>query len=158
MFYKVKIALTYCLLVSMMSSFVMAQEASKDPVSYTIEAPEMVQVGDVFTINTVFNIQPSWYVYAPVALNTSKGKIPTKVTFKVPEGVKKINGLELPDKNRFFDTYSGKDVRMCQNFEVEKGAVSGKHTIKANIIYQTCNGDICYPPVREKVDVVIKVR
>ena len=157
MIYKIQILVACWLLLNILSSEVEAQSISGDPVSYTIEAPESVKAGDYFTIITVFNIEPGWYIYAPIDMNTTRGKIVTKVSFKVTDGFKKTGVLELPDQSRFFDTYSGNNVRMSQKFQVEKSMLPNKQTIKANIIYQTCNDDICYPPVRKKIDIVITV-
>ena len=158
MLQKVQMLVAYLLLSSTTSTGVLVQAISGDPVSFTIEAPEAVQVGDQFTISAVFNIETGWYVYAPIDINISQGKIPTKVSFKVPDGLKIIGELELPDQNGYFDTYSGNHVRMSQSFQVEKGMLPGKQTIIANIIYQTCNDDICYPPVRKNIEIVITVK
>ncbi|AOW18155.1 hypothetical protein LPB03_12130 [Polaribacter vadi] len=157
MFYKAQIIVTVWLLLITTVSHVEDQTRFNTPVSYTIEAPEKVRLGERFVITVAFSIEPSWYLYAPIAINTDQGRIPTKVTFKIPNGLKIIGELELPDQNRFYDTYSGDDVRMSQEFQVEKNISSGKQTIKANIIYQTCNDEICYPPVRKTIDIIITV-
>ncbi|MDD7885411.1 protein-disulfide reductase DsbD domain-containing protein [Flavivirga sp. 57AJ16] len=157
MFYKAQIIFTVCLLLNIMSLKVVAQTGSSDPVSYTIEAPETVKAGDKFTISVVFNIKPGWFLYAPIEKNTVLGKIPTEVTFKVPEDIKKLGEMELLDETLFFDTYRGDGISMFQKFQVDKSVFSGKYIIKANVVYQTCNEDICYPPVRKKIDLVIVV-
>lgn len=161
MFYKAQIVVVFILLLNTKGSQLVAQVgelvAPIDPVSYTIQAPESVKSGDVFTITTVFNVETGWYVYAPIAMNTAEGKIPTKVSFKIPDGIKKIGGLELPDKNEFFNTYRGSNIRMSQKFQVDKSVTPGKLMITARIVYQTCNDDICYPPVREKTDVAVRI-
>ncbi|WP_299669709.1 protein-disulfide reductase DsbD domain-containing protein [uncultured Polaribacter sp.] len=155
MFYKRQIGWVLGVLLSMVTS-ISAQ--SSDIVSYTVEAPKTVCIDKEFTVTTVFNIQPGWYVYAPIPINAAQGKIGTKVSFKVPVGIKKIGGLELPDKDRFFDTYSGKDVQMPQKFKVAKNTATGSYTITGHILYQTCNDIICYPPVREKVAIPIIIQ
>lgn len=131
-------------------------QTNKSLVSYSIEVPKQVIIGEQFTITVVFNIQPNWYVYAPVDFNIAQGKIPTKVTFRVPAKLKSIGSLELPDQ-KGGGIYKGNGIRMSQKFEVEKSMEAGKYIIKTNIIYQTCNDDICYPPIRESVDIEINV-
>ena len=158
MLYKIQIVITcWFMVMGTMYSQVVARRISGDPVSYTIKYPETAKAGEKFTITTVFNIESGWYVYAPIDMNTAMGKIPTKVSFKTLDGFKKLGGLELPDEDRFFDTYRGNDVRMSQKFQVEKNMLPGKYTLKANVLYQTCNEDICYPPVTKKIDIVITV-
>ena len=157
MFYKTQTLFIIWLMTFIGGARILAQSISSDPVSYIIEAPEIVKVGDTFTISVVFNIQPNWYVYAPIDINTARGKIPTRVVFKTSESFKKIGLLKLPDSNRFFDKYRGKDVRMSQEFQVEKNTLPDKYSIKGNLVYQTCNDDICYPPVRKTIDIEIIV-
>ncbi|MDO5971216.1 protein-disulfide reductase DsbD family protein [Flavivirga aquimarina] len=157
MFYKTQAVIVFILLLNNVGTPMVAQSTSGDPVNYTVEAPETVKAGDEFVISTVFNIAPNWYVYAPIAMNTAQGKIPTKVSFKVPAGIKKMGTLQLPDQNVFFDTYRGQNIRMSQKFQVVKDLEAGKQTIVANIIYQTCNDETCYPPVRKKIDIAITV-
>lgn len=157
MFYKIQKVVIFWVLVSVTSFQGTTQQETKDPVSYVIKAPDTIKPGDHFTISVVFDIAPNWYVYAPIDINTTLGKIPTKISFKASEGFKKMGGLELPDDSSFFDTYSGKGISMSQTFQVEKSIQPGKQTIKAHIVYQTCNGVICYPPVNENIDIVLTV-
>lgn len=159
MLYTGQIFVKTWLLLSLIGSQQMMQSTNQNNpiVSYTIEVPETVQAGEQFTISVVFNIQRGWYVYAPIAMNIDQGKIPTKVTFKLPEGFKKNGNLVLPDSNRFFDTYRGNDVIISQLFQVDKKIQPGKQIVKAIIVYQTCNDDICFPPVSKEIDVVIIV-
>ena len=158
MIYKTQANVVFLLMLIMTGSLTLAQTKLGKPVSYIIEAPETVSVGERFTITAVFNIEPGWYVYAPIIMNTAQGKIPTKVSFKVPEDFKKIDELELPNQRKSLDIYRGNNIRMSQKFEVDKNALLGRQTIKANVVYQTCNNDICYPPIRKKMDIVITIK
>ncbi|MBN4082919.1 hypothetical protein JYT50_00880 [bacterium AH-315-A23] len=136
--------------------FVSAQEKGTALVTYTYNAPETVRVSEPFEISVVFDIQPGWYVYAPVVYNINQGKIATKVTFKLPYGIKFLGSLESPEEG--FGTYSGTGLTMTQKFQVGKEILKGKIVIVANIVYQTCNEYICYPPVREKINIIIDVK
>ena len=138
------------------SPLIWAQQDSKDPINYVIEAPEIIKSGDQFTITTVFNIKSGWYIYAPISTNVERGKIVTNVSFKIPSGIRKIGELDLP--NEFLDTYKGENIRMTQKFEVEKNINSGKYMFEANIVYQTCSDLMCYPPVWKKVNIVAAIR
>ncbi|AXP80861.1 Disulfide bond corrector protein DsbC [Mariniflexile rhizosphaerae] len=158
MIYKALMIMTCWVMVGTTGPLVMAQSTSGDPVSYTIDSPETVKAGEAFSITTTFSTQPGWYIYAPIDMNTAQGKIATNVSFEVPAGLKEIGGLELPNKPGFLDTYWGNDIRMSQKFQTCENVKPGKQTIKVNIIYQTCNDYICYPPVRKKIDVVVTVK
>lgn len=130
-------------------------QVNKGPVRYSLEVPQQVKRGEQFIITAVFSVQPNWYIYAPIEFNTAQGKIVTKVSFRVPEKLKTIGPLELP--KGAFGVFKGNNIRMSQKFEVEKNIVAGKYLIKANIIYQTCNDEICFPPIRETVDLEIQI-
>ena len=134
----------------------MAQQQVQ-PVSYTIEAPETVEAGAVFTVSAVFDIQPNWYVYAPIPMNAAQGKIPTRISFVPHKRLRFLGDLELPDESKGYDRYSGKDVRMSQRFQVPKDMALGEQAIRATVTYQTCSNNICYPPVEEEITIEITV-
>lgn len=122
-------------------------------VSYGFKAPDAVRIGAIFEVKTIFNIQPGWYVYAPLAFNTNQGKIVTKVTFRLPDGVEFMGSMALPKGGGA--TYRGKDVTMTQRLKITKAFPDGQVVIPANVVYQTCNDYTCYPPVREKTNIEI---
>lgn len=153
--YNMSISCTIVLWVVVTNSFISAQEKDPTYVNYSCLVPENVKVGEQFEISVVFDIQPGWYVYAPIAFNSNQGKIVTKVSFSPPEGIMVLGGLKLPDGG--FGTYSGAGIAMTQKFKVAKESTKGKYTIIANILYQTCNDEICYPPVREKIAIPVNV-
>ena len=158
MFYKAEIIVVVWLLSILALLKIDAQTVSNSPVSYSVRAPEEIKVGDMFTVDIIFSIRQGWYVYAPIEMNSTLGKIPTEATFKTPECIVLVGALILPDENEFFDRYWGNDIKMSQKFRVEKCLASSKQTIMANIVYQTCNDDICYPPVRNEINIVITVK
>jgi hypothetical protein len=123
-------------------------------VSYSFKAPTTVTKGEVFEINTIFNIQPGWYVYAPLSFNINQGKIVTKVTFRLPDGVEFVGSMVLPEGQT---TYTGNNVTLTQKFKIIKAFPDGKVVIPANVVYQTCNEYICYPPVKESKLITIKI-
>lgn len=124
-------------------------------VSYSFKAPTTVTIGDIFEINAIFNIQQGWYVYAPLSFNINQGKIVTKVTFRLPDGVEFVGSMVLPEGQT---TYTGNNVIMTQKFKIKKDFPDGKVVIPANVVYQTCNEYICYPPVKEKKLITIQIR
>lgn len=123
-------------------------------VSYSFKAPTTVTLGGTFEINAIFNIQPGWYVYAPLSFNINQGKIVTKVTFRLPDGVEFVGSMALPEGQT---TYKGNKVTMTQKFKISKAFPDGQVVIQANVVYQTCNEYICYPPVKEKKLITIQI-
>lgn len=123
-------------------------------VTYSFKTPNTVTKGEIFEINTIFNIQQGWYVYAPLSFNTNQGKIVTKVTFRLPDGVEFVGSMALPEGQT---TYTGNDVTMTQKFKIIKTFPDGKVVIPVNVVYQTCNEFICYPPVKEKKLITIQI-
>ncbi len=133
---------------------VWAQEESKEPVSYSIQAPDKICAGEHFKITTIFDIREGWHVYALIDGNIGMGKSVTRVSFKLPEGIKTVGPLQLPKGA----IYTGKGIQMTQKFQLAKEVPKGKLNIIVKIVYQCCNEEMCYPPVRKKVNITIEVK
>jgi hypothetical protein len=153
---SIHFAILICAFMFIGSSPRAQENTPEELVSYSFKAPDAVAIGEVFEIKAIFNIQPGWYVYAPLAFNANQGKIVTKVTFRLPDGVEFVGSMVLPERGGA--TYTGKEVTMTQKLKIMKDFPDGQVVIPANVVYQTCNDHICYPPVREKINIEITIK
>jgi thiol-disulfide isomerase/thioredoxin len=96
-------------------------------------------------------VNPGWYVYAPDGTNASLGKIETKVTYTPQEPVVKDGNPILPEASlkEGHQIFAGNGIVMEQRFVTPLSIKEGEYTIGYKILYQTCNGEICMPPVTE---------
>lgn len=150
-------ALIGIILGSILSISATAQNMEEEIVKYQVKAPTRVKKNEVFTINTLFTIEPNWYIYAPDGLNAAQGKIETKVVFNtkefIKEGKMKLSDPTIKDNHR---VYEGDSIVMVQAFNA--AVKSGRYEIRGKVIYQTCNSEICLPPVTEEIIVIINVQ
>jgi len=122
-------------------------------VKYTITNTQQVKRGEVFTVDVVFQIVPGWYIYAPTGVNAAQGMIETNVIYRLPEGFTRAGRPELPEamfKNGH-EIYEGDGVIMRQRFKTTDGLRPGKYAIHGKVTWQTCNNNICLPPVSEEI-------
>jgi hypothetical protein len=137
-----------------------AKTTDNEIVQYTIQKPDVIEVSKEFQINVVFSVQQDWYLYAPTGNNAAQGMIETKVIFAPPVGITRIGKIKLPDpvfKNGH-EVYKGENIVMSQVFQTAPDLKPGKYEIKGKITYQTCNNDICLPPVTEDISEIINMK
>lgn len=145
-----------CLMLGTNSNL-QAQAKNVDPVTYKINSPASVQVGDTFKLSIVFTIQPGWHIYAPIALNEQQGNVVSKVSFKLPEGIEFADALELPENGGGIDIYTG-TVSMWQKLKVVKTIPGDSIPVLVKVTYQACNDMICHAPVEEEKKVEINIQ
>lgn len=137
-----------------------AQEINEEIVTYKVIAPSQIKKGKLFSINVLFKVQPNWYIYAADGNNAVQGKIETKVNFTSDQGLFKLKNIQIPEAV-FKDgqsIYQGDSILISQQFNVVEHLASGRYEIKGKIIYQTCNSEICLPPITEEVITVVNLK
>lgn len=90
--------------------------------------------------------------------------IPTTMTAKPPEGIKVLDTIYPPGRDRKFpfsptkplNVYSG-SVTLRLRMRAEPNAHIGSATIPVMLRYQACNNSACLPPVRIPVEVPVDV-
>lgn len=136
-----------------------AQSMSEKLVTYEVECAKEVFAGEPFTIKTRVHVKSGWYVYAPDGTNASLGKIETKVMYTPQEPVVKDGKPTLPEASlkEGHQIFAGNDIVMEQQFVTPLSIKAGEYTIGYKIRYQTCNSEVCMPPVTETQVVKILV-
>jgi hypothetical protein len=128
-------------------------------VQYVLEKPDIVSRGKEFDVSVLFSVQPQWYIYAPTGVNAAQGMIETQVVFILPPGLSRVGKIKLPEttfKNGH-EIYEGKNIAMTQTIRVPSDLSPGIYEIKGKVIWQTCNSDICLPPISDKISMTITV-
>lgn len=134
-----------------------AQDVEDGIVKYKVSPPSEVRVGSKFQIDVIFTVKPDWYIYAPNGLNAELGKIETKVVF-ISNGLPKTGVVKIPTPSikDGHKVYEGDSIVMSQTFSAT--FKPGRYEIKGKITYQTCNSDICLPPVTEDIVAIVNVK
>jgi hypothetical protein len=128
-------------------------------VKYSVSNPQHVKRGETFSVDVVFKIVPGWYIDAPTGVNAAQGMIETNVIYRLPEGLTRSGRPQLPEamfKNGH-EIYEGDSVVMRQSFKASETLKPGPYIIKGKITWQTCNNNICLPPVSEEISSEVMV-
>ncbi len=137
----------------------LAREDDDNPVKYRYKISDSIRLGKQFEISVIFKIKEGWYIYAPTDINSAQGKVGTKVTFKLPAGIKTVGKIKLPDNNNeLIGIYTGDNIIMSQKFEIANTMKTGEYSIIANLTYQSCNDNICFPPVVKEIIIPVRIK
>ncbi len=90
--------------------------------------------------------------------------IPTTMTVKPPEGIKVLDTIYPPGRDKKFpfsptkplNVYTG-SVTLRLRLKAEPSAKIGATTIPVTLRYQACNDSACLPPVKIPVNVPVQV-
>lgn len=129
-------------------------------VQYTLQKPDEVQRGKDFQVGVLFSVQPEWYIYAPTGINAAQGMIETQVVLMLPPGLSRIGKMRLPETSfkNGHEIYEGKDIVMSQSIRAAQDMAPGTYEIKGRVTWQTCNSNICLPPVSKEITIMINVK
>jgi hypothetical protein len=119
-----------------------AFEATENPSGY--DTPMVIKVK--------FTMKPGWYLYADTKHNRDDGYFPTTIEFETCKGVVVREALKTPVVSNPEGTgrYEGLELEFEQVFNMTReyyGVKADDKKIKATVKYQTCNQDMCLPPV-----------
>lgn len=158
---KLSVRILFANLCLILISWNSSQAQSKEGiVTFTVDKPSEVNRGDVFQIEVMFHVAPEWYIYAPTGLNAAQGMIETNVVFMLPKGIRRTGKMKLsePVFKNGHEILEGDSIRMSQKLTVSESLKQGEYAIKGKVTWQTCNNDICLPPVTEEINAIIQVK
>ena len=123
---------------------------------------DRVPRGKEFEVAIVVNIVDGYHMNSHHPLDTYL--IPTTLSAKVPEGLKLVNTIYPPGRDKKFpfsptkplNVYTG-SVTLRMKLRAEPTAKLGSTTIPVTLRYQACNNSACLPPVKIPVDVPVDV-
>ena len=104
-----------------------------------------------FIIKVKFRMKPGWYLYADTKHNREEGYFPTTIEFESFEGLV-AQSLRTPEVSNPEGTarYEGLEMEFEQIFRTTRayyGVKDEDKKVKVTVKYQTCNQDMCLPPI-----------
>ena len=121
-----------------------------EPVIWTFAATKISNTE--YQVTFTANIEQGWYVYSQEM--PKKGPIPTKIDFeRNPNIVLDGKPLEIGLKKESFDANFNMNVIKLEGktqFVQKVKIVGNAPSVRGNLEFMTCNGQMCMPP--EKVD------
>jgi DsbC/DsbD-like thiol-disulfide interchange protein len=144
----------------LLAGIALLQGRAPDVVHYTIQQPAEVKRGSTFEISVLFTVKPNWYIYAPTGINEAQGMIETNVVFSLPRGIVREGKMKLPDPHykNGHQVYEGDSIMISQVLKIVPGLKPGPYEIEGKVTWQTCNSDMCLPPVTDAIRVCIQVK
>lgn len=123
---------------------------------------DRVPRGKDFEVAIVATIHEGYHMNSHHPLDTYL--IPTTMTAKAPEGLKILDTVYPPGRDKKFpfsptkplNVYTG-SVTLRLKMKAEANAKTGSTTIPVTLRYQACNDSACLPPVKIAVDVPVDV-
>jgi len=129
-----------------------------EPVKWSFKSEKISNSESDYEITLIADIQEGWYVYSQEI--SGRGPIPTKINFEQNPNLQ-LQGkpMEIGDKKEIFDQNFNINVTKLSGTTqfIQKAIVKGGlPLIKGQLLYMTCNGQVCLPPKRINFDVVLK--
>ena len=128
-----------------------------EPVKWSFKSEKISNSESDYEITLIADIQEGWYVYSQEI--SGRGPIPTKINFEQNPNLQ-LQGkpMEIGDKKEIFDQNFNINVTKLSGTTqfIQKAIVKGGlPLIKGQLLYITCNGQVCLPPKRINFDVVL---
>lgn len=128
-----------------------------EPVKWSFKFEKIANSESDYEITLIADIQEGWYVYSQEI--SGRGPIPTKINFEQNPNLQ-LQGkpMEIGDKKEIFDQNFNINVTKLSGTTqfIQKAIVKGGlPVVKGQLLYMTCNGQICLPPKRINFDVVL---
>jgi DsbC/DsbD-like thiol-disulfide interchange protein len=144
----------------LLSGIALTRERGDTIVRYSIQRPDEVRQGEKFAVGVLFMVKPGWYIYAPTGANASQGMIETSVRFSLPRGIVRAGKMKVPDPHfkNGHEVYEGDSIMVSQALKIAPGLTPGQYEIKGQVTWQTCNSDLCLPPITAEVVILIDVK
>lgn len=139
--------------------------AKKGPATFKIKAPMVLNMrrAGIGDIDVIFAFQNGWHGYTDDKANTGMGLTPTTVSFEFPDEISPMSDVLKPEPKvkGAYSVYSGDEVKFSQSIrfvgKVSENPERNEYVVKVRVKYQTCNEEMCLPPVKETIELKIKV-
>jgi thiol:disulfide interchange protein DsbD len=126
-----------------------------------IPSQDSYEVGKSYPVLFVLNISKGWYLHGTE--EDEKGLIPTRLSFREPEGIKVKDVLfPLPEFIKFeytahpIQTFSGR-IPVHASLIISDDTPPGEHTVRGILSYQACSVSACLPPDEVRFTLAVTV-
>ncbi len=132
-------------------------------VSSTASAgPAVGAPGDTLTAHVDLTINAGWKMYAMDSPPPSRG---VAIRFEdLPQSLMQVGTVQQETPQRGYDPNFRKEVTYFENrahvwadFAISSNAAPGEQAVTGTVEYMICNDEMCYPPVRQPVEVVFTI-
>jgi DsbC/DsbD-like thiol-disulfide interchange protein len=166
---SVRTAFVLCAMMLLASAVLPAAANAQTPMSAkdVVKAKSYVSLdrvprGKEFEVAIVATIHEGYHMNSHHPLDSYL--IPTSMTAKPPEGIKVVDTMYPPGRDKEFpfspkkplNVYTG-SVTLRLKMMAESSAKLGSTTIPVTLRYQACNNSSCLPPVKIPVDVPVNI-
>jgi tetratricopeptide (TPR) repeat protein len=138
---------------------------SENPISWELKA-EMparpLKLGETFTAQLTAQIAAGWHLYSPD--QSPGGPRPTRITLPAEQSFKLAGEMEAPQPQKAFDENFGFETSFYENsatftlpVRVAEDVQPGRHQLRVNAYFQTCNDSFCLPPKTVQLVAVINL-
>lgn len=139
-------------IVTLLLSFA-ANAQMAEPVNWSFTATKISNTE--YQVTLTANIEDGWYVYSQEM--PKKGPVPTKIDFEHnPNIILDGKPLEIGQKKEGFDQNFGMNVIKLEGktqFVQKVKIVGNAPSVRGNLEFMTCNGQMCMPPEKLNFDV-----
>ncbi|MBL7816916.1 MAG: hypothetical protein JNL70_17975 [Saprospiraceae bacterium] len=119
-----------------------------EPVNWSFTATKLSSTE--YQVTLTANIEEGWYVYSQEM--AKKGPLPTKIDFvQDPNIVLDGKPQEIGQKKEIFDSNFNMTVIKLEGktqFVQKVKIVGDAPSVRGNLMFMTCNGQMCMPPAK----------
>ncbi|MCI0488429.1 MAG: thioredoxin family protein [Blastocatellia bacterium] len=138
---------------------------AQNPIKWSLKVGSTsspLKPGDRFNVQVIANIEAGWHLYA--ITQPPGGPTPTRITLPSGQPFKAGGAVKSPPSLTDFDQNFGIDTEFFEGsatftlpVTVARDAPAGKHKLRVNAFFQTCNDRLCLPATTVKMEALVEV-
>ncbi|MBT6940538.1 MAG: thioredoxin fold domain-containing protein [Candidatus Marinimicrobia bacterium] len=138
----------YFQLIIPMLSFLWGQ--IQNPVTITATINDIARAGEIVKMDITLHAEDEWHIYS--IYESAEGPLQTAIEI-YGNAISETKPVQEPEPHHAYD--SGFDTEtyfhegtttFTTEFKLRKSITPGEYEISADVFYQICNAQICYPP------------
>jgi tetratricopeptide (TPR) repeat protein len=137
----------------------------ENPITWRLKAEtpaRALKLGETFTAQLTAQIAAGWHLYS--SNQPPDGPRPTRVTLPAEQSFKLAGEIEAPPPQTALDENFGFETSFYENsatftlpVRVAEDVQQGRHQLRVNAYFQTCNDRLCLPPKTVQLVAAINV-
>jgi tetratricopeptide (TPR) repeat protein len=141
------------------------KQDDENPITWELKAEtpaRPLKPGETFTAQLTAQIAAGWHLYS--AHQSPGGPRPTRITLPAEQSFKLAGEIEAPPPQTAFDENFGFETSFYKNsatftlpVRVAEDVLQGRHQLRVNAHFQTCNDRLCLPPKTVQLVAAINV-
>jgi tetratricopeptide (TPR) repeat protein len=137
----------------------------ENPITWRLKAQtpaRPLKLGEAFTAQLTAQIAAGWHLYS--SNQSPDGPRPTRITLPAEQSFKLAGEIEAPPPQTALDENFGFETSFYENsamftlpVRVAEDVQQGRHQLRVNAYFQTCNDSLCLPPKTVQLVAAINV-